>query len=195
MGLTPMQWRDADDPRGAQVLCEVLCDAVRYEHSRGVAQQATRAAGLVQLPVDERRRLLCAAWLHDVGYGLPGGYHPTAGARALRLAGHEELARLVAHHSSAALRAQMLGLPSVEAEFPFPVGTDRGLLDLLDVSDLTTGPRGERIDPATRLRGVADRHGPDSPSVRMLVANVNRLGAQPDTRSLVEILSSATSTA
>jgi hypothetical protein len=29
----------------------------------------------------------------------------------------------------------------------------------------------------------------------MLVANVNRLGAQPDTRSLVEILSSVTSTA
>jgi hypothetical protein len=190
-----MQWRDADDPRGAQVLCEALCDGIRYEHSRGVAQQATRAAGLVQLPVDERRRLLCAAWLHDVGYGLPGGYHPTAGARALRLAGHEELARLVAHHSSAALRAQMLGLPSVEAEFPLPVGPDRGLLDLLDVSDLTTGPHGERIDPATRLRGVADRHGPDSPSVRMLVANVNRLGAQPDTRSLVEILSSVTSTA
>ena len=54
---------------------------------------------------------------------------------------------------------------------------------------------GERIDPATRLRSVADRHGPDSPSVRMLVANVNRLGAQPDTRSLVEILSSTTSTA
>jgi hypothetical protein len=101
----------------------------------------------------------------------------------------------VAHHSSAALRAQMLGLPSVEAEFPLPVGPDRGLLDLLDVSDLTTGPHGERIDPATRLRGVADRHGPDSPSVRMLVANVNRLGAQPDTRSLVEILSSVTSTA
>lgn len=192
MGVTPTQWRDADDPKGAHALCEALCGDDRYEHSRGVAQQATRAAGLVRLPTDERRRLLCAAWLHDVGYGISDGYHPISGARALRLAGHEELARLVAHHSSAALRAQMLGLPSVEDEFPFPAGPDRGLLDLLDVSDLTTGPHGERIDPATRLRGVADRHGPDSPSVRVLVANVNRLGAQSDTRSLVEILSSAT---
>ena len=195
MGVTPAQWRAASDPQGAHALCQAVSDDARYGHARGVAQQATRAANLVRLPTDERRRLLCAAWLHDVGYGLSGGYHPIAGARALRLAGHEDLARLVAHHSGAATRARLLGLPSVEAEFPAPVGADHGLLNLLDVADLLTGVRGEHIDPATRLRGVTDRHGVDSASVRTLIENVNRLGSQADTRALVETLSSATSTA
>lgn len=189
MGVTPTQWRAAGDPHGAHALCQAVSEAARYAHSRGVAQQAARAADLVRLPTDERRRLLCAAWVHDIGYGLSEGYHPIAGARALRLAGHEDLARLVAHHSGAATRARLLGLPLVEAEFPAPAGPDHGLLNLLDVADLLTGMRGERINPATRLRGMTDRYGVDSPSVRTLIANVNRLGSQSDTRALVDTLS------
>ena len=133
--------------------------------------------------------LLAAAWLHDIGYALPGGMHALDGARALRRAGHERLARLVAHHGGAAARARMAGLPPVTQEFPVPVGGDARLLSLLDVADLLTGPDGERVDPAGRLAGVVDRHGPDSPSVRALVENVNRLGADPLTRGLVEELS------
>lgn len=188
MGVTPAQWRAADDPRQAHDLCQALVTGTRYEHTRGVAQRAARAASLVRLPADERRRLLAAAWLHDVGYGLGAGYHPVLGARALRMAGHEPLARLVAHHSGAAARAQLLGLPDVTVEFPAPKGRDAGLLDLLDVADMLSGTDGEAITPATRLRRVVERKGPDAPSVRILVQNVNRLGEQDDTRRLIEIL-------
>ncbi len=189
MGVTPALWRAADDPRAAHDLCEALVEEPRYLHTRGVAQRAARAAALVRLPADERRRLLAAAWLHDVGYGLLGtGYHPVDGARALRQAGHEPLARLVAHHSGAAARARLLGLPDVTAEFPVPAGPDRGLLDLLDVADLLSGSAGEPITPVQRLQRMVERKGADSPSVRMLVQNVDRLGAQDDTRRLIEIL-------
>ena len=77
----------------------------------------------------------------------------------------------------------------MEQEFPRPSGDEALVLALLDVSDLLTGPRGERVDPAGRLAGVVERRGPDSPSVAALVRNVNRLGADPVTRGLVEELS------
>lgn len=189
MGVTPAMWRDAGDPKGAHDLCEALSERSRYEHSRGVAQRAARCAQLVTLPADERRLLLAAAWTHDLGYGLSAGYHPVEGARALRRAGHERLARLVAHHSGADARARLLGMPPVAAEFPVPTGPDRGLLDLLDVSDLLSGPEGAPVTPITRLERMVARKGPDSPSVRVLVQNVDRLGAQPDTRRLIELLS------
>lgn len=189
MGVSPAMWRAAGDPKGAHDLCDGVSSRARYEHSRGVAQRAARAAQLVRLPPDERQLLLAAAWLHDIGYALSSEYHPVEGARALRRAGHERVARLVAHHSGAAERARLLGLPDVTAEFPVPAGADRGLLDLLDVSDLLSGSDGELITPVTRLRLMVDRKGPDSPSVQMLVRNVDRLGAQPDTRRLIELLS------
>ena len=154
-----------------------------------MAQQAARAARGVRLPGALRRRLLSAAWLHDIGYALPEPNHAVAGARALRRAGHEHLARIVAHHSNASERARLAGLPSIDGEFPPPEGDGRLVLALLDVSDLVTGPRGERVDPAGRLAGVVERHGPDSAAVAALVRNVNRLGADPLTRGLVEQLS------
>jgi HD superfamily phosphodiesterase len=125
-------WRAAADPKGAHDLCDSLSSRARYEHSRGVAQRSARMAQLVRLPADERRLLLAAAWLHDIGYALSPDFHPVVGARALRRAGHEPLARLVAHHSGAAARARLLGLPDVTLEFPVPAGRERGLLDLLD---------------------------------------------------------------
>ncbi|MFM8828516.1 MAG: HD domain-containing protein [Actinomycetota bacterium] len=152
-------------------------------------QQAARAARSLRLPGDRRRLLLTAAWLHDIGYALAGPHHAVAGARALRLAGHEHLARIVAHHSNAAERARLSGLTPIEDEFRYPEGPDALVLALLDVSDLVTGPRGERVDPAGRLAGVVERHGPDSEAVTALVRNVNRLGADPVTRALVEELS------
>jgi hypothetical protein len=181
-------WRAAGDPRGAHDLCEALSSRQRYEHMRGVAQQAARAARSVRLPGDRRRTLLASAWLHDIGYALPGDLHPVDGARALRRAGHERLARIIAHHSNAAERARAAGLPPIEAEFPYPDESDRVLLDLLDVADLLTGPHGERTHPAGRLATLVERRGPASPAVRAFVLNVDRLGANPLTRRLVEEL-------
>ena len=186
--MTVAVWRAAGDPRGAHDLCEALSSRQRYEHMRGVAQQAARAARSLHLPGERRRVLLASAWLHDIGYALPGDLHPVDGARALRGAGHERLARIVAHHSNAAERARAAGLPPIEAEFPYPGGDDRLLLDLLDVADLLTGPHGERIDPAGRLATLVERRGAASPAVRALVLNVERLGANPTTRRLVEEL-------
>ena len=112
-----------------------------------------------------------------------------AGARALRRAGHERLARIVAHHSNAAERARWAGMPPIDPEFPRPSGDDAELLSLLDIADLLTGPGGERVDPAGRLADMVERRGAASPSVQALVLNVNRLGADPLTRALVEELS------
>lgn len=187
--MNPAEWRGAGDPRGAHVLCHALSSQQRYAHSRGVAQQAARAARCVRLPGDRRRVLLAAAWLHDIGYALHDGPHAVAGARALRRAGHERLARIVAHHSSAAEKALRAGRAAIEPEFPRPAGADGDLLALLDIADLLTGPAGERVDPAGRLAGVVERHGPDGASVQALVGQVNRLGADPVTRAIVEDLS------
>jgi len=158
----------------------------RYEHSRGVAQQAARLARASRLPRDRRARLLCAAWLHDLGYGLAGGFHPLVGARALRRAGHEPLARLVAHHLGAAFEAAIRGLPPLAREFPPPAGADAALLTLLDVADVTTGADGARVTPATRLRELAGHLAPGDPAVRVLVHTVSRLGADDGSRALVE---------
>ena len=96
---------------------------------------------------------------------------------------------MVAHHSNAAVRDHAAGLAPIDGEFPRPAGREAALLALLDVADLLTGPDGERVDPAGRLAGLVERRGPRSPSVRALVDNVNRLGADPVTRSLIEQLS------
>lgn len=187
--MAAARWRAAGDPRGAHDLCLAVSTRQRYEHARGVAQQAARGARALRLPGERRRLLLSAAWLHDIGYALAGPHHAVAGARALRLAGHEDLARIVAHHSNAAERARIAGLPSVEHEFPVPQGDDRLVLSVLDVADLLTGAHGERVDPAGRLAGVVERRGASSPSVAAFVRNVDRLGADPVTRGLVEQLS------
>lgn len=138
---------------------------------------------------DDHRMLLACAWLHDIGYALPGdAHHAVVGARALRRAGHETVARVVAHHSRAAARIAANGGPPLEGEFPIPEGTARRVLDLLDVADLLTGPHGERVDPAARLGLLVARRGTDHPSVHALVVNVTRLGEDPTLRVVVEAL-------
>jgi HD domain-containing protein len=181
-------WRRAAEPAGAHDLAAARLGPNRYAHVRGVAQQAARLARPTRLSRDLRARLLAAAWLHDIGYGLGPGFHPVIGARALRRAGHEPLARLVAHHSGAPLEAALRDLPPLAAEFPAPVGEDRALLDLLDIADLTTGTDGARVTPATRLRDLVERRARADPAVRTLVATAARLGRDPALRALGELV-------
>lgn len=183
-------WRRASAPASAHDLALQLLGARRYAHSRGVAQQSARLAALTRQPPSVRRQLLSAAWLHDIGYGLrPGAPHQLSGARALRASGNERLARIVAHHSGAAMEMALRGFPPVVREFPRPDGLCADVLMLLDIADLTTSPDGERATPAARLRSLTSRRGIDDPAVRVLVATASRIADDPDARALVERIS------
>ena len=75
-------WRRAGEPVAAHDIALALLDRDRYVRTRGVAQQAARAARAMRADRRVRRRLLAAAWLHDVG----GHRGPVAAARSLRAA-------------------------------------------------------------------------------------------------------------
>jgi HD domain len=183
--LTPL-WRRAAEPAGAHDLAARILGPNRYAHTRGVAQQAARLARATRLERAPRSRLLSAAWLHDLGHGIADGFPPLAAARALRRAGHEQLARLVAHACGADLEAALRGLPPITRELPAPGGQDAALLSLVDIADLTTSAAGTRIGPAARLRELSSRRAPGDPALRVLVAQVARLADDPTLRTLVE---------
>jgi hypothetical protein len=185
--LTPL-WRRAAEPAGAHDLAVRILGPNRYAHSRGVAQQAARLARATRLERASRSRLLAAAWLHELGHGIAAisGFPPLTAARALRRAGHEPLARLVAHAGGADLEAALRGLAPITRELPAPSGQDAALLSLLDIADLTTSAAGGRIGPAARLRELSARRAPGDPAVRVLVAQVARLADDPTLRGLVE---------
>jgi hypothetical protein len=86
--------------------------------------------------------LVCAAWLHDIGYtpalGVTG-FHPLDGARFLVAAGvSRRLTGLVAHHSCAALEAELRGLAAELAEFDDEDGAVRDALWYCDIITLAT---------------------------------------------------------
>ncbi len=124
---------------------------------------------------------IVAAYLHDVGYSpdiKAVNFHPIDGARYLRRIGWEALVPFVAHHSQAFLQAEILGLNLAEFK------RVRGVVqDLVDYSDVRTGPVGQRMTPDERLAEIVERHGTDSsalvvprrrPLVRKLVERVER---------------------
>lgn len=92
-------------------------------------------------------------------------FHPIDGARHVRALGHERLARLVAHHSSARWEAEALGLAGELAAFP---REDSATADGLTYSDMTTSPTGQRLTLADRLAEIAERYGAEHLVVRCL---------------------------
>lgn len=144
---------------------ELLADLPqRWAHSAGVARRAAELADAVA-PAD-RDLLLCAAWLHDIGYAAAArdtGFHPLDGARLLRRLGWPgRLCALVAHHSGAGFLAAAQGVAGLD-EFP---DEDSPVTDALACADQTTGVRGEPVFLAARLAEVLDRHGTSSPHAR-----------------------------
>lgn len=131
----------------------------RWSHTQGVARQAEAVARIVG---DDADRLVCAAWLHDIGYAptlVVTGFHPLDGARFLRdvEGADERLCRLVAHHSYAGVEARRRGLAGeLVAEFP-PL--DGLVADALTYCDMTTGPDGAPVEVETRLAEVIARYG------------------------------------
>lgn len=180
-------WRRAEEPAAAHGLAEALLEPGRYARTRGVAQQAARLARAAHLDRRGRRRLLACAWLHDLGTALGPGLPALAAGRALRRAGHEDLARIVAHRGNAAFEAALRDLPPLAREFPPPRGADRSLLTLLDIAVLTTGPDGARATPAAVLRRIVEEEGGAAgPQARVVVALVARIGDDPGARALLE---------
>lgn len=179
-------WRRAGEPAAAHDLAEALLPATGYSHTRGVAQQAARLALARRLDRAGRRRLLAAAWLHDLGAALGPGLPSLEVGRALRRAGHEPIARIVAHARNADLAAALAGMAPVAREFPAPEPPDAAVLLLLDVACVTTAGDGSRATPAQALRDLAAAGDPRRASVRVMVALVARLGDDPLARELVE---------
>lgn len=139
----------------------------RWSHARGVAGRARAlAAGL---PRADACTLVAAAWLHDVGYGptvAHTGFHPLDGARYARALGFpERVAHLVAFHSAAAAKAELLGLTDQMAEF----SDERSIVrDLLWYADMSTDPCGRPVSFDVRMAEVRRRRADDPVAIAAL---------------------------
>jgi putative nucleotidyltransferase with HDIG domain len=146
----------------------------RWAHTRSAAARAEEIATVVD-PAD-RDLLICAAWLHDIGYAPRlhrVGFHPLDGAWHLRELGWpERLAALVAHHSCAHLIAAACGAGDGIAGFAFEQGA---VADALVFADMTSGPDGGRLGLQQRLDDIDARHRDESEAVQQ--ARAARRGA------------------
>lgn len=139
----------------------VLADSLprRWTHSRGVGRKAESVAHLAG---DDATAVMCAAWLHDVGYApdlVVTGMHQLDGARYLRdVAGANELVcRLVAHHSYAIVEGRARGLSEeLVSEFPPVEGSPS---HIITYADMTTTPDGDPIEVEQRLAEILARYG------------------------------------
>lgn len=133
----------------------------RWLHTVGVARRAQEGSATVD-PAD-RELLICAAWLHDVGYSAAlrdTGFHSVDGARYLdRLGWPQRLCALVAHHSGAQFLAGAVGVGVQLAAFD---DERSDVSDALIFADQTTGVRGQPMTVPERLTEVLQRHGPES---------------------------------
>jgi hypothetical protein len=147
----------------------------RWLHVQAVAARAREAASAVA--PEDRDFLVAAARVHDIGYARPlalTGFHPLDGARPVRAQGHEELARLVAHHSGASFEAEERGLAAELAKFE-PV--EGPLMDALVYADMTTGPAGQRVTFDERTDEILTRYPADDPVHRAISRSRQTLGA------------------
>jgi hypothetical protein len=131
----------------------------RWAHVQSAAQ---RARELRPLSGSDGDLLESAAVLHDVGYApdiAHTGFHPLDGANFLHsIDAPVRLVHLVAHHSYAALEAELRGVSEELAEYEDERGSIR---DALWYCDLTTTPDGERVDARDRIDEIKRRYGPD----------------------------------
>lgn len=180
------------DENDARVLAEqLLAESLpqRWRHVQAVAAEVSRLCD--QSTVDQRA-VVCAAWLHDIGYApaiVDTGYHPLDGARYLRVLGWpDEVCRLVAHHTDAAKQAEGEGLADqLCAEF---APTDDFKQDILWTADVTTGPSGERVTLDERLDEIASRYGANHAVTTRMIASRPALEA-----AISRVASRSTSTA
>jgi hypothetical protein len=137
----------------------------RWLHTQGVANRAAELA--VTVSVDDRRVLIAAAWLHDIGYALAlqeTGFHPLDGALYLQMQGWDgRLAALVGHHSGARFAPAEDAFASVMTEFDFEDGP---VSDALTYADLTVDPHGRRMTVPYRIVEAIECIGVNLPNGR-----------------------------
>jgi hypothetical protein len=149
----------------------------RWAHSQGVA---ARARSLAPILGGDAGLLEAAAWLHDIGYAPElddTGFHPLDGARYLRDIQHADplLCSLVAHHSCALIEAEERGLAdALTAEF---ASAPDLLTAALIYSDMTTGPDGDQVSFAWRIRNIRARYSPEHPVSRAISRSLPQLAA------------------
>jgi putative nucleotidyltransferase with HDIG domain len=118
----------------------------------------------------DRATLVAAAYLHDIGYAPSlaiEGFHPLDGARFVRAYGHEDLARLVAHHTGARYEAALRGTEGFVEEFPFEDSLQQMALTYCDVH---TSPDGHRVSLEDRVAEINHRYGPEHVVARAINA-------------------------
>jgi hypothetical protein len=129
----------------------------RWKHVRAVGECARGLSAI--LHQEDRRYLVAAAYLHDIGYA-PGlqrtGLHQLDGAGYIRSLGAERLAGLVAHHSEARFEIRLRGFATELATYE----PQQSLVsDALTYCDLTTGPTGLPMTFEDRVAEVEQRYG------------------------------------
>jgi len=141
----------------------------RWDHTREVAARARSVAKSKAVPDKDRRLLVDAAWLHDIGYSPEvsrTGFHSLDGAQYLMSIGASaDLVGAVAHHSSARFEAEERGLAGELETFPAP---SEAVMDALAYADMTTGRTGRTVTVEDRLAEILERYGPDDPVHRAI---------------------------
>lgn len=179
---TPSGFLDVEAAR--QIAADFLAEALprRWSHTMAVAAAAAGLAGA--LAPEAADEIVCAAWLHDIGYApdlIDTGFHPLDGAAYLAadIPGGKrvptEVAALVAHHTGAAFEARERGLQDALAGYPEP---DEAKLAILSCADLCTGPDGAPLDPDGRISEVLARYPADHPVHRAITKSGPVLVAQ-----------------
>lgn len=173
------------DVEAARKIAEdLLAEALprRWSHTVAVAATAARLASV--LASEAFDEIVCAAWLHDIGYApdlIDTGFHPLDGATYLTgaTAGRPhipvEVVALVAHHTGAAFEAHERGLQGALAGYPMP---DAAKLAILSCADLCSGPDGATVAPADRISEVLTRYPTDHPVHRAIAKSAPVLVAQ-----------------
>ncbi len=180
-------WRRAGEPAAAHDVAAALLSADGYARTRGVAQQAARLARARRLDRAARGRLLATRVAPRRRRGARPRAPVAGGGRALRRAGHERMARLVAHAGFADLEAALAGLPPVVREFPRPRPPDDALLAAAGRRHghdrVATARASRRRRPCATSPAAATRA---ARAVRVRVSMIARLGDDPEARTLVE---------
>lgn len=150
----------------------------RWVHVQGVAAKAAEYSQKLNLTRSETEQLISSAWLHDIGYSpdLPQVYkwHPLDGAHFLKEMEQEELACLVAWHSTAQEESERMGLTHEMLVFPRPHGI---VADALTFCDMTTSATGIPCTLESRLTDIRTRHGAYSSQAQSMEEAWERLQA------------------